>query len=58
MKSTAPIVYNTTFNSVGADVEGTKTLYVPVDATGYDTSYWLDPLQNPDKCGFTISKTL
>jgi hypothetical protein len=33
---------------------GENKLYVPVGATGYDTGYWLDPLQNPEKCGFTI----
>ena len=38
--------------------QGTNMLYVPVGATGYDTGYWLDPLCNPDKCGFTISYTL
>ena len=37
---------------------GENTLYVPADATGYDTGYWLDPLQNAEKCGFTLSKTL
>ena len=38
--------------------KGTNMLYVPVGATGYDTGCWLDPLQNPEKCGFTISYTL
>jgi hypothetical protein len=33
-------------------------LYVPVGATGYDASYWLDPLQNAEKCGFSISYSL
>jgi hypothetical protein len=37
---------------------GENMLYVPVGATGYDTSYWLDPLQNATKCGFTISYSL
>lgn len=37
---------------------GENILYVPAEATGYDASYWLNPLQNPDKCGFTISYTL
>lgn len=37
---------------------GENMLYVPQGATGYDTSYWLDPLCNPDKCGFTLSATL
>lgn len=33
---------------------GENKLYVPQGATGYDTGDWLDPLQNPDKCGFTL----
>jgi hypothetical protein len=37
---------------------GENMLYVPVDATGYEASYWLDPLQNAEKCGFTISYSL
>ena len=37
---------------------GENTLYVPAGATGYDTGYWLDPLQNAEKCGFTLSATL
>ena len=37
---------------------GENMLYVPAGATGYDTGYWLDPLCNPEKCGFTISYTL
>ena len=32
---------------------GTNRLYVPAGATGYDSSYWLDPLQDSSKCGFT-----
>jgi hypothetical protein len=38
--------------------QGLNTLYVPANATGYEEGYWLDPVQNPDKCGFTLSKTL
>ena len=60
--SSAPTVADSTFGSassyVGKDVTGTKTLYVPAGATGYDTGYWLDPLQNAEKCGFTLSATL
>ena len=37
---------------------GENTLYVPSGATGYDTGQWLDPLQNAEKCGFTLSATL
>ena len=38
--------------------QGVNMLYVPQGATGYDAGYWLDPLQNATKCGFTISYTL
>ena len=38
--------------------QGVNMLYVPQGATGYDASYWLDPLQDATKCGFTISYTL
>ena len=31
-----------------------NVLKIPTGATGYDTGYWLDPLQNESKCGFTI----
>lgn len=37
---------------------GENILYVPADSTGYDTGVWADVLCNPDKCGFTLSKTL
>lgn len=33
---------------------GTNRLYVPTGSTGYNTGYWLDPLQNSSKCGFTL----
>lgn len=35
-----------------------NVLYVPSGATGYDNREWLDPLQEPTKCKFTISLTL
>lgn len=35
-----------------------NVLIVPANSTGYDTGQWLDPLCNPDKCGFTLQKTL
>ena len=38
--------------------QGVNRLYVPQGATGYNAGYWLDPLQNATKCGFTISYTL
>lgn len=63
--TSAPKTSNNTFgrasNSyVGIETKSTgeNTLYVPQGATGYDTGRWLDPLQNPDKCGFTLSATL
>ena len=34
---------------------GTNKLIVPTGATGYNTGYWADPLQNANKCGFTLS---
>lgn len=37
---------------------GENTIYVPADATGYETGEWLDPLCSSEKCGFTLSKTL
>lgn len=37
---------------------GENRLIVPAGATGYDSGYWLDPLCNATKCGFTLSKTL
>lgn len=38
--------------------QGINKLIVPENAIGYDTSYWLDPLCNPEKCGFTLEKSL
>lgn len=32
---------------------GTNRLYIPSGATGYDASYWADPLCSSTKCGFT-----
>lgn len=61
---TAPTVDSDTFGSssdyTGKSVkdQGLNTLYVPANATGYEEGYWLDPLCNADKCGFTLSKTL
>lgn len=37
---------------------GENMLYVPSNATGYETSYWSDTLLDSNKCGFTLSKTL
>lgn len=33
---------------------GENKLYLSLDATGYESGVWLDPLQNSTKCGFTI----
>lgn len=38
--------------------QGINKLIVPENATGYDTGYWLDPLCNAEKCGFTLEKSL
>ena len=62
---TAPGCTYYTFGDRFPDYTGSNTyntgenmLYVPRDATGYEESYWLDPLCNSTKCGFTLSKTL
>lgn len=54
----APTATNTTFTSVGTSSYTNNILYVPSGATGYDASYWLDPLCNPSKNAFTLSATL
>ena len=61
----APPVRYDTFGSfdqayVGRDTydTGENKLYVPSNATGYNSGYWIDPLCNASKCGFTLSKTL
>ena len=62
---TAPGCTYYTFGDRFPDYTGSNTyntgenkLYVPANATGYEESYWLDPLCNSSKCGFTLSKTL
>lgn len=37
---------------------GENILYVPAEATGYDTGGYAATLCNPDRCGFTLSATL
>lgn len=61
----APTVGSSTFGNKTSNYTGRNTystgenmLYVPTGATGYDSGYWLDPLQNASKCGFTLSATL
>ena len=63
--SKSPEIVSNTFGSSTSSYtgrntydQGTNILYIPVEATGYDTGYWLDPLCNAEKCGFTISYTL
>ena len=58
---TAPTIQNSTFGNGSADYIGRNTyntgnnkLIVPAGATGYDSSYWADPLQDNTKCGFTL----
>ena len=57
----APTVQSSTFGDsidsytgINTNDQGINRLYVPTGATGYDSSAWADPLQNPDKCGFTL----
>ena len=38
----------------GYITRGSNKLRIYSTATGYDSSYWLDPLQNANKCGFNI----
>lgn len=38
----------------GYSTRGSNKLRIYSNATGYDTGYWLDPLQNADKCGFNV----
>lgn len=61
--STAPAVIagsyvfgysSSTYTGYSVKGSGGNTIYVPVNSTGYDANAWLDPLQNQDKCGFTL----
>ena len=65
LASSAPTVNSATFGNSTSNYTGRNTyntgeniLYVPAGATGYDASYWLDPLRNAEKCGFSLSATL
>ena len=60
-----PLPYQSPFGYSDSNYTGRNTyntgenmLYVPVGATGYDTMNWLNPLQNAEECGFTISYSL
>lgn len=53
----APSGYSTAFGNSFLNYTGStgeNRLIVPLGSTGYDTGYWLDPLQNASKCGFTL----
>jgi hypothetical protein len=65
MSAVASEISSGSFGTSTSDYTGRKTyntgenmLYVPQGATGYDTGAWFDPLQNAEKCGFTLSATL
>lgn len=59
-RTTAPTVQSATFGNSATYYTGrasysagTNRLYIPAGATGYDASYWADPLCSSTKCGFT-----
>lgn len=59
-RTTAPTVQAATFGNRNnyytgraSYSAGTNRLYIPSGATGYDASYWADPLCSATKCGFT-----
>ena len=60
LATTAPITCDSfgysTDNYTGRNTydQGINKLKVSTGATGYDTDEWLNPLQNPNRCGFTI----
>ena len=61
-KSAAPTIQYFTFGSgsqtTGYNSQTANVLYVPADATDYDTSNWTNFLLDPSNGKFTISKTL
>lgn len=61
-KSTAPTIRDNSFgatsNTAGYSSETTNVLYVPQNATGYDTTNWTGNLLNASYGKFTLSKTL
>ena len=61
LATTAPTVSSNPFGGRYSEYTGYNTydqginkLKVPAGATGYEESYWADPLQNSSYCGFTI----
>ena len=44
----------TIYTYTGYNTRGSNILSIYAAAEGYDTGNWLDPLQDPDKCGFNI----
>ena len=60
---TAQTTYGNTFGNAagtgsaaytGYNTRGSNVLSVYWATTGYDSGYWADPLQDPDKCGFNV----
>lgn len=62
MRTVAPTVQSKTFGDSSSNSytgwnthsTGDNVLKIPQGAMGYDSSYWLDPLQDATKCGFHI----
>lgn len=59
--NTAPTTTSNCFGSSESTYTGRNTyatgenkLIIPTGAIGYNTGYWRDPLQNANKCGFTL----
>ena len=54
----APLLDINVFGYDGSNYTGinasNKKIYLSLKAKGFENNQWLDPLQNPDKCGFTI----
>ena len=46
--------YSETYMGSNTASTGENRFIIPAGSTGYDTGQWLDPLCNPDKCGFTL----
>lgn len=46
--------YSSAYTGSNYASAGTNTLKIPINATGYEEGYWLDPLQDASKCNFHI----